>query len=87
MDSLSLLSLSFPTPAPTHRMSHFRLLSKSLCIIKMLPGNTPAVDIQFSVYDNVDMSEFSQNKKEKEGGGHLVSYWMKTIWLFAKRTF
>lgn len=39
---------AFPA-GPTHRMSHFGLLRKSLCIIKMFPGNTPAVHIFYSM--------------------------------------
>lgn len=44
---VSVLSHSHPGHT-THRMSHFSLLRKSLCIIKMLPGNTPAVSIFYS---------------------------------------
>lgn len=46
MELLSLLS-QYP-PSQDHRMSHFCPLRKSLCIIKMLPGNTPTVHIFYS---------------------------------------
>ena len=54
----------FPLPSPrdTHRMLHFTPLRKSLCIIKMLPGNSPSVDIPFRVDDNAAMSDSSQQK-------------------------
>lgn len=49
---MELLSLYFPTPTQDtqHTGCHiFSLLRKSLCIIKMLPGNTPAVHIFYSM--------------------------------------
>lgn len=45
VSALSVLSQS----GPTHRLSHITLLRKSLCIRKMLPGNTPADHIFYSV--------------------------------------
>lgn len=46
---MELLCQYFPTQDQQRRMSHFSLLRKSLCIIKMLPGNTPAVHIFYSM--------------------------------------
>lgn len=63
MELLSLLSEYSPTQ--DHRMSHFCLLRKSLCIIKMLPGNTPTVHIFYSVSMIMCPCQISVSRSDK----------------------
>lgn len=54
-------------PGPTHWMSHFSLLRKSLCIIKMLPGNPPAAHIFYAVSMITWLCQILARRSDEEG--------------------
>lgn len=69
---MELLCQYFPTQDQQRRMSHFSLLRKSLCIIKMLPGNTPAVHIFYSMRIITRPCQILASCTDKKGGVHIL---------------